>query len=180
VKKFLLALLFLIVSCDSEKGEDFSKSKAQDEALIKREIADYHRALKKAYNGTPMNTDSVIDHYFDRDVYYVTYWGTSEPIDSTKKRLRAALPRIKNYDNQYENLTVKVYGDGAYAFFILRQDYTIDGHLLEEYLPTTFVMERRGERWVVVHAQRSADLQSIQQLMQLAKLREQETQQTHK
>src|SRR5512147_834999 len=101
---------------------------------MKDEITNFHRALKKIYNGVPLRADSLLDEYFDKDVYYVTYWGITEPIDTTKRRLQSAIGHIKDYDNQFENLTVKVYGDGASAFFILRQNYTIDGRLLEEYL----------------------------------------------
>jgi hypothetical protein len=136
--------------------------------VIEREIADFHQALKRAYNGASMSTDSLMDNIFEKDVYYVTYWGMTEPIDSTKSRLRHALPGIKDYDNRVEGVKVKVYGDGAYAFFILRQTYALNGVLMDEYLPTTFIFERRENRWVVVHSQRSADFQTIQQLMNVA------------
>ena len=109
-----------------------------------------------------------MDNFFGMDAYYVTYWGMTEPIDSTKLRLRHALPGIKDYDNRVESMKVKVYGDGAYAFFILRQTYVLHGVLMDEYLPTTFIFERRENRWMVVHSQRSADFQTIQQLMNVA------------
>ena len=175
--KYLLILAVVFgLACDSGKKENLN-STAQDEALIKNEVTNFHRTLKRIYNGAPLNSDSLINYYFDKDMYYVTYWGISEPIDTTKRRLQSAIKRIKNYDNQFDNLSVKVYTEGAYAFFILRQDYTIDGHLLEEYLPTTWILEPREGRWKVVHAQRSADLQTTQQLMQIARLREQEAEQ---
>ena len=112
-----------------------------------------------------------MDNYFGQDVYYVTYWGMTEPIDSTKSRLRHALSAIKEYDNRIESMKIKVYGDGAYAFFILRQTYTLNGNLMDEYLPTTFILERYGNRWKVVHSQRSADFPTIQQLMNVAQRR---------
>ena len=172
MKYSLLVIACFILACDSTEKRS-SESAAQDETRIKDEITNFHRALKKIYNGVPMRADSLLDQYFDKDVYYVTYWGITEPIDTTKRRLQSAIGHIKDYDNQFENLTVKVYGDGASVFFILRQNYTIDGHLLEEYLPTTWIMEPREGRWKVVHAQRSADLQTIQQLMQIAGARDQ-------
>ena len=168
MKIFPLFLLLILVSCVSDKKKT-TDAMSGDVAMIEREIADFHQALKRAYNGASINTDSLMDNFFGRDVYYVTYWGMTEPIDSTKSRLRRALPVIKDYDNRIENVSVKVYGDGAYAFFILRQTYTLNGVLMDEYLPTTFVFERRENRWIVVHSQRSADFQTIQQLMNVAK-----------
>ena len=164
-------LLVLVISCVSEKRKS-SDDMSDDAALIKHEIVDFHQALKQAYNGIPMNTDSLLDNFFDKDVYYVTYWGITEPIDSTKSRLRRALPGIMDYKNRLESMSVKVYNDGAYAFFILRQTYSLYGILMDEYLPTTFILERRGNRWMVVHSQRSADFQTIRNLMEVARQRE--------
>ncbi|RPI04094.1 MAG: hypothetical protein EHM64_11015 [Ignavibacteriae bacterium] len=166
--KFLpLLVLFILLSCSTENKK--SDATGSDESVaIENEITEFHQALKRAYNGAYLNTDSLMDHYFGKDVYYVTYWGTSEPIDSTKSRLRHALPGIRDYDNRLEGVNVKVYGDGAYAFFILRQTYSLNGILMDEYLPTTFVLERAGKMWKVMHAQRSADFQTIQQLMAVA------------
>ena len=169
----IIALLFLVllISCSSEKKRTSSDT-SEDIALIEREIADFHQALKQAYNGVSMNTDSLMDNYFDKDVYYVTYWGMAEPIDSTKSRLRYALPGIKEYENRLESMNVKVYHGGAYAFFILRQTYSLNGIMMDEYLPTTFILERRDNRWMVVHSQRSADFQTIHHLMEVARQRE--------
>jgi hypothetical protein len=60
-------------------------------------------------------------------------------------------------------MQVKSYGDAATAFFVLRQDYKVDGIERNEYLPTTMVLERRGESWKIVHIHRSADRESWQQ-----------------
>jgi len=166
MKIFPLFLLLLLTSCVSDKKK--TADTAEDVAVIERDIADFHQALKRAYNGVPMSTDSLMNNFFEKDAFYVTYWGMTEPIDSTKLRLRQAMPGIKDYDNRVESVKVKVYGDGAYAFFILRQTYALNGVLMDEYLPTTFILERRENRWVVVHSQRSADFQTIQQLMNVA------------
>ena len=168
MKIFPLLLLLLLASCVSDKKKTTA---AADVAVIEHEIADFHQALKRAYNGVSMSTDSLMDNIFEKDVYYVTYWGMTEPIDSTKSRLRHALSGIKEYDNRIESIKIKVYGDGAYAFFILRQTYTLNGTLMDEYLPTTFILERYGDRWKVVHSQRSADFPTIQQLMNVAQRR---------
>lgn len=160
-----LLMLVLLFSCVSEKKTNDNVS--ENASAIEREIVDFHKALKKVYNGVPLNTDSLMDTYFDKNVYYVTYWGTAEPIDSTKLRLRRAVPLIKDYENRLESMNVKVYGDGAYAFFILRQTYVLNGNLMDEYLPTTFILEYRNDRWIVVHSHRSADFPTIQQLLNI-------------
>jgi len=100
-------------------------------------------------------------------MYYVTPWGTSETLDSTAARLKAAIPRIQDYDNSVENLSVRVYGDGGYAFYVFRQSYTIDGFQLEEYLPTTAILERVSGTWKIVHLQRTTDYQTMQQYVAL-------------
>jgi hypothetical protein len=162
-----LFIVLFLVSCVSDK-KNSGGSVSDDAVAIENEIVDFHQALKKAYNGAPISTDSLLDSFFGKDVYYVTYWGMTEPIDSTKLRLRNATHGINEYDNRIESMKVKVYGDGAYAFFILRQTYALNGVLMDEYLPTTFILERRENRWIVVHSQRSADFQTIQQLMNVA------------
>jgi hypothetical protein len=176
LKIFLLFLLLIFVSCVPNKKKT-AASVSEDAEVIEREIADFHQTLKRAYNSASIDTDSLMDNFFGKDVYYVTYWGTAEPIDSTKLRLRLALRGIKDYDNRIESMSVKVYGDGAYAFFVLRQNYTLNGILMDEYLPTTYIFERRENRWVVVHSQRSADFQTIQQLMSVAQRRPKPVQQ---
>ncbi len=170
MKRFLI-LLLLVAGCGQKKdSKEFDTSK-QDAQMIEKEIADFYAGLRKAYNHEGINTDSLIDAYFDPDVYYVTYWGNTEPIDTTKKRLKAALAHVTEYENHYEGLRVKAYGDGAYAFIILRQDYKVDGKPLDEYLPTTYVFERRGDRWIIVHAQRTSDYQTMQELVDMARAR---------
>lgn len=166
--KHALMFLILFAGCTQNKKESTFDTSKQDAQLIEKEIADFHLALKNAYGHQGINTDSLIDAYFDPQTYYVTYWGTSEPIDTTKKRLRNALPHVSDYDNQYESLQVKVFGDGAYAFFVLRQSYKVDGKPLDEYLPTTLIFERRGDRWVIIHEQRTSDYQTMQQLVALS------------
>ena len=167
--KFFFLFLILFAGCTQGKKENAFDTSKEDARLIEKEIADFHLALKKAYGHQGINTDSLMDAYFDPETYYVTYWGTSEPIDTTKKRLRIALPHVSDYDNQYESMHVKVYGDGAYAFFVLRQSYKVDGKPLDEYLPTTYVLERRGDRWVIVHEQRTSDYETMQQLVALSR-----------
>ena len=68
-----LLLLFLLASCISDKKRS-TNSLSEDEAVIEREIADFHQALKRAYNGVSISTDSLMDNFFEMDVFYVTYW----------------------------------------------------------------------------------------------------------
>jgi Calcium/calmodulin dependent protein kinase II association domain len=170
--RIIVSLLsVLLISCFSEKKKS-SDDIFEDAVLIEHKITDFHQALKQVYNGFPMNTDSLMDNFFDKDAYYVTYWGVAEPIDSTKSRMHRALSEIKEYKSRLESMNVKVYDGGAYAFFILRQTYSLNGILMDEYLPTTFILERRDNRWVVVHSQRSADFQTIHRFMDVARQRE--------
>jgi hypothetical protein len=155
MKHALILAALLLVSC----GED----RSLDEQNVETIIRNLHISLKQAYASGSTDTDRLIDEYYDSSAYYVTPWGTSEILDSTKSRLRSALPRVKDYDSSIESMEVKSYGDGATAFFILRQDYKVDGIERNEYLPTTMVLERRGEGWKIVHIHRSADRESWQQ-----------------
>lgn len=159
MKNLFLVFAVTLLGCESKPQTDF----AQDEDYIKNQIVEFHRLLKKAYNSGGIDTDSLYDAFFSRGCYYVAPWGTSEPIDSTKSRLRGAVARIKNYDNRLEIMSTKVFGDGGYIFFVLRQEYLLDGKPREEYLPTTFVMERKEGNWLVAHAQRSTDAETMMQ-----------------
>lgn len=172
--KLALALCFLMLAACTEtpQKEAAAQSTAQDEATIRQMVTMLHASMTKAFNEGGLNTDSLLDAYYESDIYYVTPWGWSEPLDSTKSRLRRALARIKEYDNRVENLEVKIYGDGAYASYILRQNSTVDGQLLEEYLPTTLILERRGQTWKIVRAHRSTDYETFQQYIALQKKRE--------
>ena len=166
---FGVAMLFLLFGCSSDSNDAFEAAK-NDKAVIEERIANYHDGLRRAFRGEEVSTDKLLDEFFVRDVYYVTYWGSTEPLDSTKARMKRLVGKVSNFESSFENLTVKVYGAGAYAFFIQRQTYTVNGQTLDEYLPTTYVLERRSGRWRVVHAQRSADFQTIQQQLDLARV----------
>ena len=159
MKTLILVVAIVMLGCESKPQTDV----AQDEDFIKNQIIEFHRVLKKAYSGANIDTDSLYNAYFEKDSYYVAPWGTSEPIDSTKRRLKSAVARVKNYDNRVEVMSTKVFGDGGFIFFVLRQEYLIDGQPREEYLPTTFVMERKEGNWLVAHAQRSTDAETMMQ-----------------
>ncbi|MBI5463853.1 MAG: nuclear transport factor 2 family protein [Ignavibacteriales bacterium] len=165
----VLCALGLLSSCSQQQE---TADLASEEAALSKRVENYHAAIAKAYRGVSIDTDSLINEYFAPDVYYVTYWGTSEPIDTTKRRIRSALGNLRDYQSRIENLTVKAYHNSGYAFFIQRQSYTLFGQLMDEYLPTTWVLEKRDGVWKVVHAQRSADIQTITQLMEAAQRRQ--------
>jgi ketosteroid isomerase-like protein len=169
MKTLSCALLLLLAACDSQQGADAAKQDREDVQAVESQIHAYCSGLRRAYQGTSVNTDSLVDAHFDPAVYYVTYWGTTEPIDTTKSRLKRALPLMKGYENRVEIMRTKVYGDAAVSFFILRQSYTLNGNAMDEYLPTTYVFERRDEGWKIVHAHRSADLETTGRLFEIAK-----------
>ena len=156
----LTALGLGLWGCGSD-DDDQQQARVRDAKMLEQHVADYYQTLKRAYHGTGANLDSLNASMFAKEAYYITYWGQSEPIDSTTKRMRTARPGIKDYENRVEIMTVKVRGDMAYMFFVLRQTYHLNGRPLDEYLPTTFVFERFDDGWKVIHAHRSADLQTV-------------------
>jgi len=160
-------LLVVILACES--GGDRTASRAADEASLKGFVMNLNAALRDAYAGHAVNLDSLFSVSFDQDAYYVTPWGTSEPVDSTRERLKRTLPHIRDYEATLENLNVRSFGDAAYAWFILRQQYTVNGNPLDEYLPTTYVLRRADDGWRVVHLQRSTEMQNLQQYVELQK-----------
>lgn len=168
MRQTILALgMVVLIGCNTGKQSEEGRRMmaAQDESAIRNLIINLHADLKKLYASKMGDVDSVIAKYYVNDMYYVTIWGTTETLDSTKSRFKASIPRINDYDNSIENLSVKVYGEGAYAFFVLRQQYTVDGFRLAEYLPTTAILEKVGGDWKVVHQQRSTDPETIQQYL---------------
>jgi hypothetical protein len=159
MRLFLCSLLFVCLGCSKEDPSAADHAKA-DAALLGQRVESLYHGLRQAFRGAAVNTDSLLDAHFAPDVYYVTYWGTAEPIDTTKARFRSAKPLMKEYENHVELIQSKVSGDLGYAFFILRQNYMLAGRQMEEYLPTTFIYQRRPDGWKVIHAQRSADLET--------------------
>jgi hypothetical protein len=161
MRTFLCCLLLILLAACNERQDQTAADKSRhDSDVLDRQIHSLYRGLSQAFRGMPVDTDSLLDAHFVADVYYVTYWGTAEPIDTTKSRFRRAKQLMKDYENRVEVIQAKVSGDLGYAFFILRQSYTLNGNRMEEYLPTTFIFERRPEGWKVIHAQRSADLET--------------------
>jgi ketosteroid isomerase-like protein len=156
MKLITVLALLLFLGCQEE-------DRSMDRQNVEMTIRNLQISLKNAYTTGDVDTDRLIDEYYDSSAYYVTPWGTSEVLDSTKSRLRTSLPRITDYDYSIESMDVKTYGDGAIAFFVLRQDYKVDGKDRSEYLPTTMVLERRKDGWKIVHIHRSADPESWKQ-----------------
>ena len=55
MKIFPIFFLLLLASCVSEKKQT-GGSASEDAAIIEREIANFHQALKRAYNGAALRT----------------------------------------------------------------------------------------------------------------------------
>ncbi|GJQ19910.1 MAG: hypothetical protein HBSIN02_02650 [Bacteroidia bacterium] len=151
----LLALVFLPACQETDPSIDRQN--------VENTVKNLQFSLKTAYTTRDVDTDKLIDEYYDSTAYYVTPWGTSEVLDSTKSRLKTTISRISEYEYSIESMDVRVYGDGAVVFYILRQEYKVDGQERSEYLPTTMVLERREGGWKIVHVHRSADPESWKQ-----------------
>lgn len=167
----ILICALLLVSCGKHETPEQKPATVNDGAQIEEMVSRLYAGMERAYNDGSANSDSLINANYDKDVLYITPWGWTEPLDSTKARLRNACGHVRDYSHRIESLQVKVFGDAAYAFFILRQQYTVDGGQLDEYLPTTFVLERRGAGWKIIHAHRSTDYETIQQYVALQQQR---------
>lgn len=157
------AVIFAVLFVACESQDPSPEDLAIDQRNIEMTVRNLYTSMKKAYAYGEMNTDSLLDVYYDSTSYYVTPWATTEIMDSTKSRFRSASGHITEFDFSIESFTAKSYGRGATAFFVLRQDYMVDGQERSEYLPTTLVLERRGDAWKIVHAHRSADQETWSQ-----------------
>ncbi len=155
-----LAVVFAVILAACQSNEPSSEELALDTRNIETTIQNLYVSIKHAYTFGGIDTDSLFDAYYDRSSYYVTPWATTEVIDSTKSRLKAALGRVAEFDFSIESFSARSYGTGAMAFFVLRQDYKVDGLERSEYLPTTLVLEKRNGLWKIVHSHRSADPES--------------------
>jgi len=171
MKITILICALILISCGKKEMQEKTSSAAQGEAQIEEMISSLYNGLTRAYNVGGVNTDSLVDAYYDHGTHYVTSWGWTEPIDTTKARLRNAMAHVKDYSVHIEGLQVKTYGEGAYAFFILRQNTQVDNMLLDEYLPTTLVLERRGTGWKIIHVHRSTDYETFEQYIAMQKNR---------
>jgi hypothetical protein len=169
MKYEVVFLAILSLSCAKQESRNNAETNPGDIAQIHQLISSFHEGLSHAYNEGGISTDSLIDACFEQGTQYVAPWGWTEPIDSTKARLRKAVLHVKDYSARVEALQVRSFGTAAYAFFILRQHTTVDGMPLDEYLPTTFVLERRDQVWKIVHAHRSTDYQTFEQWIAMQK-----------
>ncbi len=166
--RWLAALiLLLIVGC--QNGPDPARDKEAVEEIIKG----YHRVLEAAYQGRDADLAGAFDRVFDRKGRYVTYWGTEEPIDTARARAIGGVGKVTEYINMVENVESRVFGDGAVVSCIVRQEYMLNGYPIDEFLPTTYILERQDRLWRVVFTHRSADFETIRQQMELMqKMRE--------
>jgi hypothetical protein len=160
MKKFALVLcMMFLASCGREVPDE--SQIAADQAQIEDAVQHYVLGLRRAFRGEAIDTDSLTNALFEPTSVYVTYWGTTEPVDSTKSRLRRSLPLISHYESRAEIMSVHVNGDMGYVFFILRQSYQTPNSAMNEYLPTTYFFRKTGGDWKVIHAHRSADMETL-------------------
>lgn len=163
--RLLLPMALLAAGCADDQSAPGPEAQAAVELVITR----FHRALESAYAGKKVDLADEIDRAFDPNARYVTYWGQEEPVDTTRARMLAGVGRVREYTNAVENIESRVYGEGAVVSCIVRQEYELNGHRIDEFLPTTYVLERRDGAWKVVFAHRSADFQTIQQQLQITR-----------
>lgn len=164
--KQLFCCLLLCMSCSQPQESNISS--LQESQTIERTLYDFHRVLARYYSGETINLDSVFSLVFVDTAQYVTYWGTTESIEVTKERIRTAHAHLRNYTYRLEIGKIFVTEKFASAFFILRQSYILQRDTIDEYLPTTFLFTKRNATWQVLHAHRSADLETLQQIMKRA------------
>lgn len=173
MKHLAVIVLLLLGACEMKHEERGFDLREQDEKEIVAFVERVHKNLASAYNGAIANTDSLMDQYYEQGTNYVTPWGWTEPIDSTKERLHRTALMMSDYNYRVENIHVKSYGDGAYAYFIFRQDYRVRGRLIEEYLPTTWILEKRDNQWKIVHVHRSTDFETMKQYIAMQRIGQQ-------
>lgn len=172
MKLSLIFCALVLLSCGSQQKNEHMAAQGSDSARIEEKISAFYAGLSQAYNGAPINTDSLFNANFAGNVRYVAPWGSTEPLDSTKARLRNALHHVTGFSYRIESMEVKSYTDAAFASFVLRQNYLVDGSPLDEYLPTTMVLERQAGDWKIVHVHRSTDFETMQQYAALQQKRE--------
>lgn len=163
MKYAAIFVVLLLLSCQMKKEEEGFDLRRDEENQIRAMVEQASRAFAAAYNGSPINTDSLVDVYYDPNANYVTPWGWTEPVDSMKARIHRTVGQMKDYHYRIENLHVRSYGEGGYAYFIFRQSYVVGKRLLDEYLPTVWVVEHQDGRWKIVHAHRSTDVETLRQ-----------------
>ena len=134
-----LAVLLPLLSC----GDPQPAAGPEEQAAVEQVITKFHRALEAAYGGRNVDLAAEIDRAFDGNARYVTYWGQDEPIDTSRARMLSGVGRVKDYTNTVENIETRVYVDGAVLTCIVRQEYDLDGHRIDEFLATTYVLEKK-------------------------------------
>lgn len=158
-----LMIVLLAVSAGCDTPPDPSQEKETVEELIKG----YHRVLEAAYQGREANLAGAFDRVFDRKGRYVTYWGTEEPLDTARARAIGGVGKVTEYVNMVENVESRIYGEGAVVSCIIRQEYMLEGYPIDEFLPTTYILEKQQGLWKVVFTHRSADFETIRQQLEI-------------
>jgi hypothetical protein len=166
--RLLMSLLLIGMVLGGCADQD-AASGPEASAAVEQVITRFHKALDAAYAGRGIDLGAEVDRAFDPNARLVTYWGVEEPIDTTKARMLNGVGNVKDYMNAVENIETRVYGTGAVLSCIVRQEYELAGHRIDEFLPTTYVLELRDGHWKVVFMHRSADFQTIQQQLEITR-----------
>ena len=79
------ALLFTLALIACQSSDPSPETLMVDQQNIETTVRNLYVSMKKAYTYGGMNTDSLLDVYYDPSSYYVTPWATTEIIDSTNE-----------------------------------------------------------------------------------------------
>ncbi len=170
MKRFSIPAILAVLMLGCQQAPDAAQEKEAVEEMVK----EYHRVLEAAYQGRNVDLAGAYDRLFAPKGRYVTYWGTEEPLDTARARAIGAVGKVTEYVNMVENVESRVWGDGAVVTCIIRQEYMMAGYPIDEFLPTTYILEKQEGAWKVVFTHRSADFETIRQQMEIMQMRREE------
>lgn len=168
MKAFGIFMLVLLISCSGNDGQEKMKRQEQDIKRIEAKVKNFHDQIGILCNGGKVNLDSLLESYYTQDVRYVTAWAKVETYDSLRIRMMNSAKVLSQFEYKIEQLEVRSYSEGAFASFILRQSYVVDGkYPLEEYLPTCYLLEKKSNDWRIVFVQRTTNYPTMVQYMDM-------------
>lgn len=166
MKSTFLCILVLFVACSTQKKE----AHEVDLYTLDHLIRSFHQGLSDLYNHKTKNIDSLFSNFFADSSWYITYWGTTEPIELTRERIAQAIPFVHSYSYQIEIVKIQSFTNNAYALVLLRQMYGLQNDTVDEYLPTTYIFQKQQDQWKAIHLHRSTDVQTFERTISRAKV----------